>query len=135
MPPLSVMSNLAQCATSYRFCFRCCLVEFLSGSTSQGFDVRLLIVECAETLQEGRSIPAALDDPREGEATATGGEAKRCSRGRGDDDSRGRGVGAHEEGWRARVREGKPTATLDARDDPRGGGGGVRGEGRQQHPQ
>ncbi|TVU10512.1 hypothetical protein EJB05_44048, partial [Eragrostis curvula] len=45
MPPLSVMSNLAQCATSYRFRFRCCLVEFLSGSTSQGFDVRPLIVE------------------------------------------------------------------------------------------
>ncbi|TVU44894.1 hypothetical protein EJB05_04357 [Eragrostis curvula] len=46
MSPLSVKSNLAHCVTSYRFRFRCYLVEFLSGSTSQGFDVRPLIVEC-----------------------------------------------------------------------------------------
>ncbi|TVU03029.1 hypothetical protein EJB05_51443 [Eragrostis curvula] len=41
-----VESAVVSHVDGYRFCFRCCLVEFLSGSTSQGFDVRPLIVEC-----------------------------------------------------------------------------------------
>ncbi|TVU17406.1 hypothetical protein EJB05_33441, partial [Eragrostis curvula] len=32
-------SSLWPSSDWYRFRFRCCLVEFLSGSTSQGFDV------------------------------------------------------------------------------------------------
>ncbi|TVT98727.1 hypothetical protein EJB05_55957, partial [Eragrostis curvula] len=41
-----VESAVVSHVDGYRFRFRCCLVEFLSGSTSQGFDMRPLIVEC-----------------------------------------------------------------------------------------
>ncbi|TVU41121.1 hypothetical protein EJB05_14615, partial [Eragrostis curvula] len=34
-----VESAVVSHVDGYRFCFRCCLVEFLSRSTSQGFDV------------------------------------------------------------------------------------------------
>ncbi|TVU26826.1 hypothetical protein EJB05_29391, partial [Eragrostis curvula] len=59
MPPLSVKSNLVQCATSYRFRFRCCLVEFLSRSTSQGFDCCV----CSSALYR-------LDPVKSGDASA-----------------------------------------------------------------
>ncbi|TVU00159.1 hypothetical protein EJB05_54470, partial [Eragrostis curvula] len=47
----------------YRFCFRYCLVEFLSGSTSQGFDVRPCIVEFSRALYR-------LDPAKSGDASA-----------------------------------------------------------------
>ncbi|TVU42482.1 hypothetical protein EJB05_08891, partial [Eragrostis curvula] len=47
----------------YRFCFRCCLVEFLSGSTSQGFDVRPCIIEFSRALYR-------LDPVKSGDASA-----------------------------------------------------------------